>query len=136
MNFPSVANPLMKTKPIRSLLATAVLGVLASLAYAGPGPQYWQTLRKPEEFKQLKAGDKIAYVCNQCQTVSEVTVDSPAHAMEHCKEGAEVTCPQCKKKVKVVTKGPPKNPSIERQVSYVNEKGEPCLFVAKVPEKK
>lgn len=126
----------MKNKPIRSLLAIGALVVLASLAYGGPGPQYWQTLRKPEEFKQLKAGDKIAYVCHQCQTVSEVTVDSPAHAMEHCKEGADVTCPQCKKKVKVVTKGPPKNPSIERQVFYVNEKGEPCLFVAKVPEKK
>lgn len=126
----------MNTKSIRSLLATAALGVIASFAYAGPGPQYWQTLRKPDEFKQLKAGDKIAYVCNQCKTVSEVTVDSPAQAMEHCKEGAEVTCPMCKKKVKVVTKGPPKNPSIERQVTYVNEKGEECMFVAKVPEKK
>lgn len=126
----------MATKSIRFLLATAALGVLASFAYAGPGPQYWQTLRKPDDFKQLKAGDKIAYVCNQCQTVSEVTVDSPAHAMDLCKDGAEVSCPQCKQKVKVVTKGPPKNPSIERQVSYVNDKGEACLFVAKLPEKK
>ncbi len=117
-------------------LATAALGVLASFAYAGPGPQYWQTLRKPDEFKQLKASDKIAYVCNQCQTVSEVTVVSPAQAMEHCKEGATLTCPACKEKVKVVTKGPPKNPSIERQVTYVNAKGEECMFVAKVPEKK
>lgn len=126
----------MKMQSIRLILAAAALGVLASFAYAGPHPQYWQTLRKPEEFKQLKAGDKIAYVCNQCQTVSDVTVDSPAQAMEHCKEGAEVTCPMCKKKVKVVTKGPPKNPSIERQVTYVNEKGEECMFIAKVADKK
>lgn len=90
----------MNTKSIRSLFATAALGVLASFAYAGPGPQYWQTLRKPDEFKQLKAGDKIAYVCNQCKTVSEVTVDSPAQAMEHCKEGAEVSCPMCKKSMR------------------------------------
>lgn len=126
----------MKIKSVRSLLATTALGALASFTYAGPGPQYWQTLRKPVEFKQLKAGDKIAYVCNQCKTVSEVAVESPAQAMEHCKEGAEVTCPMCKEKVKVVTKGPPKNPSIERQVTYVNEKGEECMFVAKVPDKK
>lgn len=118
------------------MFATVVLGMLASLAHAGPGPQYWQTLRNEEQFKQLKSGDKIAYVCNQCQTVSEVAVDSPMHAMEHCKEGAMVTCPACKKKVKVVTKGPPKNPSIERQVAYVNEKGEECMFVAKVADKK
>lgn len=125
----------MNTKLVRSFLVIAALGVIASYAYAGPGPQYWQTLRKPDEFKQLKVGDKIAYVCNQCKTVSEVAVDSPAQAMEHCKEGAEVTCPMCKKKVKVVTKGPPKNSSIERQVTYVNEKGEECMFVAKVPGK-
>lgn len=33
-------------------------------------------------------------------------------------------------------KGPPKNSSIERQVTYVNEKGEECMFIAKVSEKK
>ena len=126
----------MNTKFVRSFLAITALGVLASFAYAGPGPQYWQTLRKPDEFKQLKAGDKIAYVCNQCKTVSEVTVDSTTQAMEHCKEGAKITCPACKEKVKIVVKGPPKNPSIERQVSYVNDKGEECMFIAKVAEKK
>ena len=136
-NTTPISNPrIMKTKSIRLMLATAALGVLASFAYAGPGPQYWQTLRNEAQFKQLKAGDKIAYVCNQCKTVSEVTIDTPAQAMEHCKEGAKVTCPACKEKVRIVTKGPPKNPSIERQVTYVNDKGEECMFIAKVAEKK
>lgn len=127
----------MKTLFPSRLLAFAGLTLAtASLSFAGPGPQYWQTLRNEAQFKQLKPGDKIAYVCNQCQTVSEVTVDSTMQAMEHCKEGAEVSCPMCKKKVKVVTKGPPKNPSIERQVTYVNDKGEECMFVAKVADKK
>ena len=57
-------------------------------------------------------------------------------AMELCKEGASVMCPSCKEKVRVVVKGPPKNQSIVREVTYVNPKGEECFFVAKVLEKK
>ena len=55
--------------------------------------------------------------------------------MEHCKEGATVTCPSCKTKVRVVTKGPPKNPKLVREVTYVNEKGERCFFIVKAAEK-
>ena len=84
----------------------------------------------------MKAGDKIAYVCNMCQTVSEVTVDSPAQAMELCKEGATLTCPMCKKKLKITTKGPAKNRTIQSEVVYVNDKGEECMFLAKVADKK
>lgn len=120
----------MKTLTRWLVYAGLVLGT-ASMSFAGPGPEYWQRMSQSEQFAKLKAGDKIAYVCNQCQTVSEVTLDSTAQAMALCKEGAEVTCPMCKKKVKIVAKGPPKNPSIERQVTYVNEKGEECMFVAK-----
>lgn len=121
----------MKIKSVRSFLAIAVFGVIASLAFAGPGPQYWQTLRKSEEFKKLKAGDKIAYVCNQCQTVSEMTVESPAHAMAQCKEGATVTCPSCKAKTKVVMKRQRNDPPTREEVVYVNDKGEECAFFAR-----
>ena len=117
------------------LIAGLVLGA-AAVAVAGPGPQYWKTLNKESDFKQLKPGDKIVYVCNQCQTVTEKTIESTAEAMDHCKEGATIMCPSCKVKVKVVTTGAPKNPSTTREVTYVNEKGEPCLFVAEVVEKK
>ena len=115
-------------------IAGLVLGT-AAVAVAGPSPQ-WQTLKKESDFKQLKPGDKIVYVCNQCQTVTEKTIESTAEAMDHCKEGATVMCPSCKTKVRVVMKGPPKNPMPTREVTYVNEKGEPCPFVAKVEEKK
>lgn len=124
----------MKTKLTVLLLAGLLTGVTTVIA--GPPTGTWQTLNKPSQFEKLKAGDNIAYVCNQCQTVTEVTVQSTAEAMEHCKEGATVTCPSCKAKVKVVVKGPPKNPALVREVTYVNEKGEPCLFIAKVVEKK
>ncbi len=126
----------MKSNTVRLLLATAALGLLAPFASAGPGPQYWQTLHDEAQLKELKSGDKIAYVCNQCKTVSEVTIATPAQAMEYCKEGATVMCPSCKAKVTVTFRGPPKNPSSQREVVFTNDKGEECAFVAKVVEKK
>lgn len=124
----------MKTKLTVLLLAGLLTGV--TTAIAGPGPQYWETMRKKSQFEALKPGDKIVYVCNQCQTVTEQTVQSTAEVMDHCKEGATVDCPSCKMKVKVVMKGPPKNPMPTREVTYVNEKGETCFFIAKRPDKK
>ncbi|MBX3750160.1 MAG: hypothetical protein KF897_08735 [Opitutaceae bacterium] len=123
----------MKTKLTVILLAGLLAG--ASTALAGRPSGTWQTLNKPAEFEKLKTGDKILYVCNECQTVTEATVQDPAAAMEHCKEGATVTCPSCKTKVRVVTKGPPKNPKLVREVTYVNEKGERCFFIVKPAEK-
>jgi DNA-directed RNA polymerase subunit RPC12/RpoP len=117
------------------MLVLAGLLTGTSAALAGPPTGTWQTLNKPAQFEKLKAGDKIAYVCNQCQTVTETTVESTTAAMEHCKEGATVTCPSCKAKVRVVAKGPPKNSTLVREVTYVNEKGEPCLFIAKPADK-
>lgn len=118
------------------MFATAVIGLLASFAYAGPGPQYWQTLHNQQQFKELKTGDKIAYVCNQCKTVSEVTVENPEKAMELCKEGAKVLCPSCKMETKVVMKRQRNDPPTRTEVTYVNEKGEECMFIARVSDKK
>lgn len=125
----------MKTKLISLILAVLTLGA-ASTAFAGPGPDYWQRMKTAEQFSKLKAGDKVLYVCNQCQTVTEKNIASPTEAMELCKEGASVACPSCKEKVRVVVKGPPKNQSIAREVTYVNDKGEECFFVAKLTDKK
>lgn len=117
----------------KSLLTAGLALTAAAFAFAGPSPKF-QTLSHPEQFQQLKAGDKVLYVCNQCKTVTEVTIDTSAQAMEHCKEGAMLTCPACKTKVKVTVTGP-KNQSLEREVIYTNDKGEPCFFVAKVADK-
>lgn len=126
----------MKIKLLRSLFATALMGVFASFAFAGPGPQYWQNLHSQQQFKELKTGDQIAYVCNECKTVSVVTVDSPEKAMELCKEGASVACPSCKKETKVVLKRQRNDPPTHSEVVYVNDKGEDCMFIAKVAVKK
>ena len=125
----------MKTIAKLILVAGLIAGAAVPLT-AGPGPQNWETLRSKSQIEALKPGDKIVFVCNQCQTVTEKTIASHDEAMELCKEGASVACPSCKEKVRVVTKGPPKNQSIVREVTYVNPKGEECFFVAKVVDTK
>lgn len=125
----------MKAKLVSLILAGLTLGA-ASTALAGPGPEYWQRMKTADQFGKLKTGDKVLYVCNQCETVAEKTIASPEEAMDHCKEGATLTCPSCKKQVKVTYKGGRNDPPVTREIIYTNEKGEPCFFVAKVPEKK
>ena len=124
----------MKTKLASLFLAALTLGIASALA--GPGPEFWLRINQTEQFAKFKAGDKIAYVCNQCKTVSEVTIESPEKAMELCKEGAVITCPSCKMKVKVTLKGGRNDLPVQREITYVNDKGEDCLFIAKVSDKK
>ena len=138
LTFKSVRNKPnnMNIRVIRSVLATAIFGVIASFAYAGPGPQHWQTLRSQQQFKELKTGDKISYVCNECKTISETTVQSAEKAMELCKEGAKVACPSCKMETKIVMKRQRNDPPTHSEVTYVNEKGEECMFIAKASDRK
>lgn len=121
-------------KNLRLLCTLGFVSALVSLAQAGPGAQYWQSLRTEADFSQLKAGDKVGLVCTECKSVSEIAITSPAQAMELCKVGAKVDCPVCKKSFKVVpTKTTRNEPSTKTEVSYVNDKGEDCAFVVKLP---
>lgn len=128
----------MKTisSKLRVLITTVALGMLASIANAGPGLQYWKSLGNESQFKQLKPGDSVVYVCNECQTLSEVKITSQEHAMGLCKQGATVTCPSCKTKTKVVIKRQRNDPATHTEVVYVNEKGEECAFFAKAAARK
>ena len=54
----------MKTIAKLILLAGLITGAAVPVI-AGPGPQYWETMRKKSQFEALKPGDKIVYVCNQ-----------------------------------------------------------------------
>jgi hypothetical protein len=127
----------MKT-PLRLILVSLALSALASVAYAGPGPQHWENQRRAAQFRQLKPGEKLNYVCTQCKTVTEVPIASKEHAMGMCKEGAMVDCPACHMKAKVAVK-PTKagdTAAAESEVVYVNEKGEECGFFVKANNKK
>ncbi len=124
----------MKTSTRILSLAAFLLGA-AALAFAGPPPVPVNVHKamSAEQMEQLKAGDKIAYVCKECNSVSVQTIEKSVQAMALCKEGAVVTCPSCKKVFKVVRSGPPgKGSTPFTQVRYVNPKGEECMFIAKL----
>lgn len=115
-----------------------ISGALIGAAFIASGEQASKTfhvtrsLRTPQDFRQLKAGDKIAYVCTQCSTVSSKTVASTDEAMALCKEGATVTCPSCNKVVKISRRGPRMADRQRPEIRYVNDQGEECGFVVKL----
>lgn len=122
----------MKTtsKKIHLLLTAVAFGALANFAQAGPGVEYWKHAGKQSQFEQLKPGAKMAFVCNECKSVTEVPVASKEQAMGYCKEGATVTCPSCKMTRKVVIKRERNAPANHTEVTYVNDKGKECAFIA------
>ncbi len=127
----------MKTL-IRILALAGLLLGAASIAFAGPPPPIFTShaLTKPEQFQQLKHGDKIAYVCKQCNSVSVQTIEKGEDAMALCKEGSTVTCPSCSKVYRVVRPGPISKGGQPPELKYVNDKGEECLFIVKLPAEK
>ena len=56
--------------------------------------------------------------------------------MELCREGAKVACPSCKMETKIVMKRQRNDPPTHSEVTYVNEKGEECMFIAKASDRK
>ena len=115
---------------IRLLLTAAAFGAVASFAQAGPGVGYWKSLGRPEQFENLKKGSKVAYVCNECKSVSEIPITSKEQSMGYCKLGAAVTCPSCKRTTKVVIKRERNSAPTHTEVTYVNDNGKECAFMA------
>ena len=120
---------------IRALCSIIAFGAFASIASAGPGPQHWESLGKQSQFKELKPGMSIGFVCNTCKSVSVVPIKSEAQAMAMCKDGGSVTCPSCKQVSKVVVKRARNDAPTHTEVSYVNSKGQDCAFMVAMPKK-
>lgn len=116
------------------LVAGALLGSALVVLGVPPSKRMTpsQTLRTAEELSLLQPGDKVAFVCKQCDAVTVQTIESKEQAMALCKEGETVTCPSCQKEYKVTMHGPRSKPGSHPEVSYVNEKGEECMFIAKL----
>lgn len=114
-----------------------LVGLSAAMAQSpGRGLQFrkYKSLKSVEDFESVKKGDKLVFVCDQCKSAAESTVDADEDAMAYCKEDGNVTCPMCAKTYKTVVHGPPGKPSKHRNVTYVNQDGEECAFVATVKE--
>ncbi len=117
------------------LAIVGLLAVAAGLSVAYSRSQTGEVLRSTDEFARLKAGDRILYLCRQCDSRREVTLAGTADVAERFKAGAVIICPGCKDKMRVVI-GQPTGATTPSPVRFVNEKGHECMYVAKAPPKK
>ena len=89
-------------------------------------------LTKKSQFESLKPGDKVALIGKASDTVMVIGVKDSKQAMALCKEGRMLHCPDCKKRYKITWIGPGKSGGQQTKLVIVNEKGEPCMFFAKL----
>lgn len=123
-------------KPTHVFLVVVGLVVGAGVAsVAWERTKYGEILHTRAQFEQLKPGDRIVYVCRECDAKRTVALTGVAEAMEYCRVGAKLSCPGCKDEMRVLLKetSGASGPTVE--VRYVNEKGHECLTIARaLPE--
>lgn len=123
-------------KALKTLLTTTLaLVVLSSAAFALPawkGGPATPAMNKGD-FDNLKAGDKVALVCKTSDSIVVIDIKDQKEAQELCSEGRMIHCPTCKKEYKTTFVNPTgKGPGPQTKVVIVNDKGEPCMFFAKL----
>ena len=121
---------------LRFIYALTVFNLMHSSALAGPGIQHWTMLRQESQFKELKVGDKVAFVCTECNAISPLPIQSPEQAKKLAQEGASVACPNCQLVTKVIVRASRKDLNAPPVVTYVNEKGEEVAFMTTMPDTK
>jgi hypothetical protein len=117
---------------ITAFIATFALSFVASALPPGKDGSPLPVLTKKSQFETLKPGDKVALVCKASDTVMVIDIKGSKQAMALCKEGRMVHCPDCKKKYKITWIGPGKSGGQQTKLVIVNEKGEPCMFFARL----
>jgi hypothetical protein len=117
------------SSPRRFIFAFALFSIVASFARAGADTPNWTALRQESEFKRLTPGDKVAFVCIGCKTISPIPSKSSEEAAKLGKEGANVTCPNCQMITKVIVRASRKDLYAPPVVTYINEKGEEVAFL-------
>lgn len=133
----------MKTKftNVRLLLATVAVGALASFAFAGPGPQYWQRAKPVTTFAEAKTvgpNDLVTMQCKGCKTVmirdSRHVGPSSKGSEEWFTIGSKHSCEECSGEITVV-KGKTKD-SMQHNCSKCGEGTVTCCAAPAVETKK
>ena len=115
------------------ILLLIVVGGVVSVVRARS--KYGEVLNTRAQFEQLNTGDRIVYVCRQCDARQTVVIRSDDHAMDFCREGAQLSCPGCNDEMRVVLKQTTRAAGPAVEVHYVNKKGHECLTSARaLPE--
>ena len=101
----------MKTKSnaVRIVFATATLGALASLIYAGPGPGYWNRTKPVTTFSEAEKIGPDDMVMMQCKTCKTSLIRNSKHVGPPSKGseewftiGSKHTCDECRGEITVV----------------------------------
>ena len=112
-------------------LALFLPGIQAQSAFKTGNPL--ERITKKEHVDQLGAGSQLVLVCRGSDTATIIDIKDKKQAMELCREGRMIECPDCHKKFKVIWTNPPGKGSGPKAVmEIVNEKGEPCMFLARI----
>ncbi len=118
------------------LLAGATLALFLPSTNAQPWPNTGGPLAritKKEQVDKIEPGAKLVMVCKASDTVTLIDIKDKEQAMELCREGRMIECPDCHKKYKVVWITPPGKGGVPNAImEIVNEKGEPCMFLARI----
>ena len=112
------------------ILVALLAGATALSVYIGRA-NVGEPITTRAQFEQLHPGDRIVYVCRECDSKRTVELTSVAEAMEYCREGATFSCPGCKDEMRVVLKETRRHSEAVVEVHYVNKKGHECLTIAK-----
>lgn len=125
----------------RLVFATAAFGAFASLIYAGPGSDYWRSIKPVTTFSEAKKvgpDDIVTMQCKGCKTIlirNAKQVGLPNQGrVEWFTVGSKHTCDECKGEITVV-KGKTAD-SMQHNCSKCGEGTVTCCVAPAVEAKK
>jgi predicted RNA-binding Zn-ribbon protein involved in translation (DUF1610 family) len=80
------------SKTLRGLFTALFISATVAQAQAGPGPEAFTSVKTAKQTETIKEGDRIAFFCGNCGTVTVLTVDKDRSFLRG------YTCPKCKLK--------------------------------------
>jgi hypothetical protein len=123
-------------KTIKNLfVAGTLLAIFSSSAMALPAWKAgapFHALTTKADFESLEPGSQLVLVCKTSDTVTLIDIKNRKQAMALCTEGRMIHCSACKKKYRVVWSNPAHRGTPHKVMRIVNEKGEPCMFIARI----
>lgn len=124
-------------KNLKSLILTAsVFAVIISSAHALPswkGGQPLEVIRTKGDVDRLGAKSQLVLVCKASNSITLINPKDEKRAKEMCAAGTMIECKSCKRHYKVVWTNPTgKTGGPELKMDIVNDKGESCMFLAKL----
>jgi hypothetical protein len=124
-------------KLVKNLFLTGLaIALLAPSAHA----QGWfktgmpiERIHKKHHVETIQPGSQLVLVCKGSDTVTLIDIKDRKQAIKLCTDGTMIHCRDCHRKYKVNWKNPTgKSGGPDKIMEIVNDKGEPCMFLARI----